>query len=129
MKVKTAELSSWALDWAVATATGLTVILSVGEVWKHFTEDELHEGEESGLYSYRPSIDWVQCGHLIEQFNLNVSSPFFGCEAWANVQTGSFAGSKSWKGRTCQEAICRAVVASKLGDEVDIPDELMERQQ
>ncbi|ELX9578598.1 DUF2591 family protein [Escherichia coli] len=125
MKVKTAELSGVQLDYAVAMAVDHPVEVIHGEVCS-MNED----GNEWVPYAYfKPSTDWGQCGVLIEQHDMNVSAPFFGCEAWANIQTGSFAGARSWKGATCQEAICRAVVASKLGDEVDIPDELMESQQ
>lgn len=118
MKVKTSELSGVQLDYAVAWS------VDWGQPVLHITSGGSFVELMGVVFS--PTSNWSQCGPLIEQYDMNVSAPFFGCEAWANIQTGSFGGAKSWKGVTCQEAICRAVVAAKLGDEVDIPDELME---
>ncbi|WP_338805084.1 hypothetical protein WDV76_08620 [Xenorhabdus griffiniae] len=42
------------------------------------------------------------------------------------VRVGDFSIFKTQTGDTLQIAICRAVVAAQLGDEVEIPDELME---
>ena len=158
VKVKTAELSGRALDWSVGKALGIDVISSGGEVWKHFSEDELHAGEDEGLYEYRPSFDWSQCGSLITEYQIFIDPPHEvhksmvtpdgkpkGCwqsyDTWHATISTTVAEKPSkhlWadfslpggpyrgEGEPPLIAICRALVASKLGDEVDIPDELME---
>lgn len=125
MKVKTAELSGRALDWSVGKALGIDVISSGGEVWKYFSEDELHAGEDEGIYEYRPSFDWSQCGKLIEAEGIE-----FKWVSDATLEAHSYLHDPHYGyGLTHQEAACRLIVASKLGDEVDIPDELMESEQ
>lgn len=124
MKVKTSELSGVQLDVAVALAlemTGGDLRVRGGYGCSYYNG--------SGLKTFSPSTDWSQCGPMIADHKLNIShnpsgrrpeEPWFCCD---NSET-------FWSiGETAMVAICRAVVAAKLGDEVDIPDELMESQQ
>lgn len=114
MKVKTAELSGVQLDYAVA------VSVNVGEPILHITSEtsfvEL-KGE-----SFCPSISWRQCGPLIERHSLSLTGS--GKNNIAVVRVG--CGCVTQSGDTLLIAFCRALVAAKLGDEVDIPDELIE---
>ena len=106
MKVKTAELSGRALDFATA--------MSIGWGDGGYRERHLHI-----LPEY--SIGWMECGGLLTEY---ITGLALHCrrEHWI----ASARNHPTHTGKTAQEAICRAVVASKLGDEVDIPDELME---
>lgn len=61
------------------------------------------------------SRDWAACGPLIEKYELEVL-PVRG-NGWS-VCRGSFCS----RGNTPTQAICRAVVVGKYGDEV--PDEI-----
>lgn len=134
MKVKTAELSGRALDWAVALSTGqyemtnvpedidgknsCCILAPTGLVDNGFRWPP--RGKVGPLYFIKKySTDWSQCGYLIDRFDVDISPQYPGYFASAKMGIRSF-------GDTRQIAICRAVVASKLGDEVDIPDELME---
>ena len=111
VKVKTAELEGAPLDWAVAKAAG----------W-----DFSKEFYRIMAQGYRPSTDWSQGGPLIEKYKLEI------------VQAGhGFACVKSWvfscydvdelhpEGSTHLIAAMRAIVAAKLGDEVEVPGELV----
>lgn len=111
MKVKTSELSGKALDWATGIAIGFDVRTQPnGPVYSTTGE------------SFNPSVNWLQCGRIIE---------FEGIEfKWvsdATLEAHSYLNDPHYGyGLTHQEAACRLMVVSKLGDEVDIPDELME---
>lgn len=138
MKVKTAELSGLQLDVAVALAIGgklerphdAQILLNgmhqlCGEVNKKWSR-----------YVFSPSTDWGQCGPLIDQFKLslylhseyeiNGEGVYDVYEAGCSTDWFVDATTPDPVSTDPKVAICRAVVASKLGDEVDIPDELME---
>lgn len=102
MKVKTSELTGAALDWAVAKCEGNT---------GNFTID-----------GYSPSTDWSQGGPIIEREGIATKPDGFG--SWAAIIEG---GDKDdiGGGPTPLIAAMRCYVASKLGEECDIPDELI----
>ncbi|MDA3131711.1 phage protein NinX family protein [Atlantibacter subterraneus] len=124
MKVKTSELSGKALDWAVAETQGIKRITTTRK--------------EFGLYVAKNivppySTEWAWCGPLIEKYHINFNSIFDGSNSnlFATIGyrltiSGKNATGAGGKEFNYQLATCRAVVAAKLGDEVDIPDELME---
>lgn len=105
MKVKTSELIGAALDWAVDKA-----------------EDRIRP--DGGYYCghhgrvSRWSTDWSQGGPIIEREGITLTHQ---THKWA-AQTDDdiFA----W-GATPLIAAMRCYVASKLGDEVDVPEELL----
>lgn len=115
--MKTSELTGPALDWAVAKCEFPDP--------DYYDDDRLvyvtcELGYDMGLYS--PSTDWAQGGPIIER------------ECIDTVRVGNF----NWKAETwCERgkkhqghgptpliAAMRCYVASKLGDEVDVPEEL-----
>lgn len=117
MKIKTSDLSGIALDWAVAKCEGISfeVILYCGSntVWSG----------EGTTYSpkrhYRPSSDWSQGGPIIERQGI-----------WLGVHSNDECGAwypmhQTYYGTTYLEAAMRCYVASKLGEEVEIPEELL----
>jgi len=111
MKIKPSELTGAALDWAVAEAVGDIPIIIFGSLF--VAEDA---GEE-----YSPSTDWAQGGPLIEKHGIwlsddNDESP----EKWI----ASVGGVHMQTGPTPLIAAMRALVAAKLGDEIEVPDEL-----
>lgn len=117
MKIKTSELIGAALDWAV------------GEVHGEWAEEPYHLRDSDGLiwcnnhsYGYSPSTDWEQGGPLIHAYAMG----FVGYDA------------DNWLAFYCPENIthegigpthlisaCRAIVADKLGETVDIPEDLL----
>lgn len=68
---------------------------------------------------YSPSTYWSQGGPLIERFGLTLSRFDDGLiEAYRNDE------STPQSSNSYLIAACRAIVASELGDEVDVPDEI-----
>lgn len=119
--MKTNELTGRALDWAVAKCEGATEEWRSGApfLWRGVACIRI-DGHD---VNYRPSTDWMQGGPIIEREKIGVvTSPDD-----ANVWIGSIF-EPDWKfnrtGPTPLIAAMRCYVASKLGDEVEIPAEL-----
>ena len=115
MKIKTADLIGPALDWAVAKC------LQPGyEEWR------LIRWIEHGL---APSTNWSQGGPLIEQERINVKSNLARMREHPEYDWLSDCPEKricvSFSGHTPLIAAMRCFVASRLGEEVDIPEELL----
>ncbi|WP_165856722.1 phage protein NinX family protein [Marinobacter sp. JSM 1782161] len=148
MLVKTNELVGLPLDWAVAqidpTCNGLE--------WKAKAESRIFVGfamidgvmqpcaylsngsclseklgmRRNGVQEYSPSTNWSQCGPLIfdEMVCIEHFRPEWG-DYFAVAWTQDCRVPRKLEGATPLIAVCRAVVAAKLGDEVEIPDELV----
>lgn len=129
MKLKTNELTGATLDWAVAKcegyeegvymrgpcihiditgkATGLTVPINREYVW------------------FDPGANWSQGGPIIERESIDVArfNTYPDWEAAMNeTDSNPFV---SAIGSTPLIAAMRCFVASKLGDEIDVPEELV----
>lgn len=108
MKVKVSEAKGMALDWLVAKAEGHAHMLTK---WMY------------GLYQekdpYRPSTDWSQGGPIIERENISLAaiSPIH--ETWCAM---TWANASKQEDPTPLIAAMRCYVASKLGEEVDVPE-------
>lgn len=102
--MKTNELTGLALDWAVATANGDTFTLA-HEDWDWY------------------SSSWEYGGPIIERERILVQ-PEVGKEGCANAWSAiSMKGTEAY-GPTPLIAAMRCFVASKMGDEIEIPKEL-----
>lgn len=118
MKIKTSELAGAALDWAVAKCNAVPNVHIINKPDKICVY-----GEVAGVdFPYQPSTDWSQGGPIIERERLAVLP----CadergRYWAAGANGPNA---RWEGVTPLIAAMRCYVASKLGDEVDVPEEL-----
>ncbi|PHM42369.1 phage protein NinX family protein [Xenorhabdus szentirmaii] len=135
MKLKTSELTGRALDYAVAMIEhSPTVISESGKcivgipnlICRDFNGNLMPE-----YYPYSPSTDWALCGQLIDKYLDDLAYVAFRGPYWiANSRIvrleDDFSIFQTQEGKTPQIAICRAVVASQLGNEIDIPDELLE---
>lgn len=117
IEVKTAELSGYALDWAVGVACkdseprlyqdirGFWLIGPFGKPWN-------------------PSVDWSQGGPLIEKFGIEfkrvpLQPPIY--SMLAGLNTGV-----DWAlGETHLVAACRAIVGMQMGVTVQVPEELI----
>ena len=118
MKIKTSELTGTALDWAVAKCEGI--------------QDSEFVRTHMDAWPY--SINWSQGGPIIERE---------GIDLYCNVPTNPAHKDPSWRGswrakyhrcgygtdmshgHTPLIAAMRCYVASKLGAEVEIPNELI----
>lgn len=129
MKVKTQDLTGPALDWAVALSSGATAIQSDDIRWfftLHGSTYVLSSGW--GDMSYHPSTNWAQGGPIIEMQEITVKHviPATRDSIWQAFPSRSAKGaSGKWGiGPTPLVASMRCYVASKLGEEVEIPEEL-----
>lgn len=149
MNIKTFELAGAALDWAVAKAVcgggPLRIFENDHRVGFLVTDaGNLKRGGfdgrvraytifNSGEGDWRPSTDWAQGGPLIAQFDIGLLppcvSPCYDTDGagrftpWAaSFSTDPDLG--DGYGRTPLVAACRAIVRRRLGETVNIPDEL-----
>ena len=119
--MKTSELQGAALDWAVYKA-------GHGEAELHyFVSDPFNKDPwlllkglcEMPLHGYTPTAEWHQGGPIIEREGIEVIPPHDDIELWeARIAYYEYYGP------TPLIAAMRCYVASKLGDTVDIPEEL-----
>ena len=108
MKIKTSELDGAQLDYAVAHCEELKLsrlsggefLLSNGDFWF-------------------PSTNWAQGGPIIEREEIKVGPQI--CSGWESTVWENCRPISS-KGPTPLVAAMRCYVASKLGEEVEVPD-------
>jgi hypothetical protein len=138
--INTRDLTGKGLDWAVAEAISLPMKSHDDVEWP---DDAEWIAEHDGLINqyteyhnhssmnrrydktpFSPSVDWSQCGPLIGEFIEDMSiQPG---NIWMAVAFGYFTYHRA---ESPQIAICRAVVAAKLGEIVAIPDGLCDAQE
>jgi hypothetical protein len=115
-EMKTAELTGAALDWAVAKCEGLT---------QYYEPDEQCAFDDEGA-AYEPSANWAQGGPIIERERLSLTPRDGYWEAYYHDNLFKEDGSDYFqKGTTPLIAAMRCYVASKLGDEVALPEGVM----
>lgn len=115
MLIKTSDLIGPALDWAVAQAAEYTTS----------TLDLLYDIKSYD--KYRPSTDWVFGGPIIEREKIDLSWQSAGQAGWmAYGHDSTDCGIPLYDGNgpTPLIAAMRCYVASKFGDEVEVPDDL-----
>lgn len=118
--MKTAELAGIALDWAVCKAAGL--IDAYPKLAKADRFSALHsKGTDRSVH---PSTDWAQGGPIIERMKISLDQregeP---CCAFLGVPVRYEHAMFAPKGQPLIAAM-RCFVASKFGNEIDIPEEL-----
>jgi len=106
MKIKTSELIGPALDWAVAKCEGVLFPRSIPKY----------------------TTDWSQGGPIIGKEGITIRTNACASGHWAAFI--DFGGSNTnikarQSGPTPLIAAMRCYVASKLGDEVEVPNELI----
>ena len=113
MKIKTSDLTGAALDWAVATCEGIVCTTWEGAVLDQFNNPVMY------------SDDWGIAGPLIERELISLDCQFDVNEwhAWTPAPEQE-TGEARAVGDTPLIAAMRCYVASQLGDEVEIPEEL-----
>lgn len=120
--VETGLLIGKALDWAVELAKGTHWSLNGYFVFKRPTGTEYVD--KHAEYAY--STGWAQGGLLLDRLIE---------EGWRLSKADYDLGIKMyrfrddlieiWRGPTTLITVCRTYVASKLGDTVEIPEELL----
>ena len=129
MKIKTQDLTGIQLDWAVAKCLN----------WKDYNEDgvpyiELDSSHMSRRFGpYKPSTNWEQAGSIIEQVKITISpnddKNSMKQKLWVAYRIVTLFEDgfdhEYQYGPTPLIAAMRCFVASRIGDEVDIPEESM----
>ena len=116
MKLKTTELQGPALDWAVAKCEFPNANTKDIEVWvQPLPCDDLED------FKFQPSTDWAQGGPIIERERISTQTTEDYWDADLTTESGAFIQSV---GDTPLIAAMRCYVASQLGDEIDVPEEL-----
>lgn len=127
MKIKVSEATKLQLDWLVA---------SIELQCKAYMHKELDQCwinvSPAGYEVFNPTTNWSLAGPLIDREKISVSNPngdpgWVGCKATPAKpkRNGTPQWTHKWEcGPTPLIAAMRCFVASKLGDEVEVPDEL-----
>jgi len=115
--MKTNELTRPALDWAVAKCERVDDYILYESFMTRWGDDE---GD-----TYQYSTDWAQGGPIIEREGMQVKKH---ASNWIALPANAeFSEEAYQEGDTPLIAAMRCYVASKLGDEVDVPEELLEQ--
>lgn len=114
MKIKTSELTGAALDWAVAVCQNIECDDENRPIWF---------GDGETRIDYTPTTNWAQGGPIIEREGLGVVPSADDASVWvASIFEPDWKFNRT--GPTPLIAAMRCYVASKLGDEVEIPEGL-----
>lgn len=151
INVKTADLIGPALDWAVAQVCVAEGSVSIDPqdaqsrlpyvtfdaagpwIWGAGREQRGTVNKETGKPwvfhgpggRFEPSTDWGQGGPLIEEHQIGLDwNGVDGTAMWWLATHQDIAAPQI--GDTPLIAACRAIVAAKLGDEVQVPAELVQ---
>ena len=136
VELETATLEGLALDWAAGIAEGLELELPNARlgrkciVWCQPFEVKLDGkviGHDKARHRWAPSANWAHCGPLIDSHQVAIA--YHQGPDRSPLATTRAAHPAYQAGATVLVAICRAVVASKIGDTVRVPAELLERVQ
>ena len=129
MKIKTVDLTGPSLDWAVAKCECPAIHLD------HFLAMHENYRFDRGTFAY--STDWSQGGPIIEReifklfknvggtFTAQIKKTVYNYSPTYDAEVQREAVVATCAGPTPLVASMRCYVASKLGDEVEIPDELI----
>ena len=115
MKIKTAEATGLQLDWGVGKVLQAEKLQLVegGVIYK----------PSSGGRQVLRHADPAVCMGLIERHRLNIGHGSNGNTKFF-VQPSAVYSERWPSGKTLAQAVARCVIAMRLGDEFEVPDEL-----
>ena len=123
--MNTSELTGAALDWAVAKADDKAPKISCTSfrdafIYRVYLGWSYAYNSSGSIVEYKPSTDWAQGGPIIEREGIGFTQ-FSDYPQW----TAKHPQAICFDGPTPLIAAMRCYVASKLGDDIDIPKELL----
>lgn len=119
LPVKVSELSGPALHWGVAKCEGWPM-----DQW--YAEDELPMVRDDEVPEWEPSTNWNQGGPIIEREEISLEFNRAGfMSPWIAYKLGLPDEDDPQGGSTPLIAAMRCYVASKFGDTIEIPEELL----
>lgn len=132
VSVKVKNLIGAALDWAVAKAEGLPVMLDpMGFKTGSESGYWVWSNEPGGLQTkigrgYSPSTVWAQGGLIVDRERPHMAPVTYNGEpSWQSWVCGQSSASGSF-GSTFLIAAMRCHVTSRLGDEIEVPAALLQ---
>lgn len=125
--MKTSELTGAALDWAVAKCEGVAVVhfKTSDGLLNDICFESIAEGQKYHTSRYSPQRNWVQGGPIIEREQITVlwnGGQWVGSKFNVRVN-GEYEYQNT--GPTPLIAAMRCYVASKLGEQIEVPAELL----
>ena len=135
VKVQVATAGGNVLDWLVGTADKVVMERSNGgfivfDTHQDGAPDGINEYNDARWHPYSPSFDWALGGPILEREHLQPSFQEHGkykglwaCNKWVEDRSGATVAIRQY-GPTTLIAAMRCHVASKLGDEAEVPEEL-----
>jgi len=123
MKVKVAEATLQQIDWLVASREGVAEFFK-GEVW--ITSGSVFSVSRR---PFSPTTKWSQGGPIIERAGIDIKAPRPSWKKWCAFIPKWANGAGMYEtnaqyGPSQLIAAMRCYVASQLGPEVEIPEEL-----
>jgi hypothetical protein len=118
MKIKTSELTGMQLDYAVSLIEG-----DVKYGIPDWCEQRRYCAKNSNEFQFRYSQSWAQMGPIIESELIQLRYDY--AEGFWIATKDDGEKYTEVEGATPLIAAARCHVASELGDEVDIPEELI----
>jgi hypothetical protein len=127
MKIKTADLIGPALDWAVAKSEGLNPNSDPKIRRQYVGYSGFAEANGFGYAIKHYSTDWSQGGPIIERKWLDITPWPNESDEGLRWQCHQYDAPNPYQmvGPTPLIAAMRCHVTSELGDEVEIPEELL----
>jgi hypothetical protein len=133
MKIKVSETKPIQLDWLVAKCEGIDVVAWEAENEKYFTyyvvrAEVFTDKDPTTFYgdpydTFYPTTNWAEGGPIIEREMINTAY-LSASGIWYAVADTTEDKYEQY-GPTPLIAAMRCYVASKLGEEVEIPEELV----
>lgn len=132
MKINNNELNGALLRWAVATCEGYRN-LRVGGFSNQLIMDPPRV--EFGAVAFEDLLFEVEWGDILARENISLQRPVemrgclvVGFHSWRAMHPKNYGGliRYSGVGETAREAVLRCYVASRLGQEIEVPDLLLD---
>lgn len=125
-KVRVSEATNLQLDWMVAKAEGLLGEITQAQTW---VELSVLRGGVAFTHgrTYSPTTNWAQGGSILDDADINVISKKYlndPAKRYMAYLDGGYVLDSVF-GQTRLVAAMRCYVASKLGEEVEVPDGLV----
>lgn len=119
MKVQTTALTGKALNWAVSKALGFDPFLS-----EEFDEFYFKSAcDYVNLIEFNPSTNWEQGGPILDEASIDLTH-YLPSRVNENMMCRASLGDRKAYGSTSLIAAMRCLVATNLGDEIDVPEQL-----
>lgn len=123
--IKVDEATGTTLDWAVAKALGVPVEVTASSppvVRLTNPRDMFEVGVRS--WAFTPTTHWAQGGPIIERENISLASQSTRWAEFWQADIGHSSKFTQWDHKPLIAAM-RCYVMSKLGETVEVPEELL----